>query len=297
MRALAGRRMRGLLLVLILAQLGLPQSNALMQYQRLVSTTSITSASMNSDVLRMRLNPSSFKGSSYTITEFPRPALRKVPNADVADFEDDALQSRAKDMMSIMYDCKGVGLAAPQIGLNDNLFVYNPSGDPEVTNMERIVCNPVIVEFSKEIEVEEEGCLSLQSDYVPGNVARSAWIEVEYQNELGQKTKRRLKGFEARVFQHEYDHLKGILCWDRFPPEDREAVQANIDALLGVYKEDDAMVDPDTSVVFQPPVLSARQMPPLDDGEVVVKKKKAAPAKSGFGGGKKKTNTKKKRKR
>lgn len=248
--------------------------------------------------LSMRLNPSSFKGTQYTIAEFPRPSLRRVPNSPVVDFDDASLQSKTQEMLHIMYESKGVGLAAPQIGLNEAIFVYNPSNS---RTMERIVINPTISKYSEQTIVEKEGCLSLRSDECAGQVSRSEWIEVQYANELGQKTRRRLKGFEARVFQHEYDHLKGILCLDRFPPEDREAAQENIDKLLGLYTEDDAIADPDGEELsyMQPPPLTARYMPPLE--EVVEEKETRSkagfgPKKSGFGGGKAVTRGGKKKK-
>ena len=71
-------------------------------------------------------------------------------------------------MLDILYEAKGVGLAAPQIGLNENIFVYNPS---DSKSMERIVCNPTITKYSKEVIVEEEGCLSLRSDECAGKSA------------------------------------------------------------------------------------------------------------------------------
>jgi len=61
---------------------------------------------------------------------------------------------------------------------------------------------------------------------------------------LEQKVRRRLKGFKARVFQHEYHHFKGILCHDRFPQKDGEALQASIKKVLGLYTEHDALVEP-----------------------------------------------------
>eukprot|EP00977_Amphora_coffeiformis_P015217 scaffold4456_cov164-Amphora_coffeaeformis.AAC.4 len=276
----------------------MPAVTAFLHYPRLGG------ARRNSQTLHMR-ELESFPGTPYTITEFPRPALRRVPNADIIDFEDDAFPTKTAHMITIMYAAKGVGLAAPQIGVNENLFVYNPSGDTEYKTMERIVCNPVISEYSPDIEVEEEACLSLLPDDIAGHVARAAWIQVEYQNELGQQVKRRLKGFEARVFQHEYDHLKGILCYDRFPPEDREAAQENINKLLGLYTESDAMKDPDAESMasVQPPCLKARQMPPLDapTDDKAEKKKNQPVAKSGFGGSggnaKKATNKKKRTKK
>lgn len=249
-----------------------------------------TNQKLSSHHLQMRLNPTSFKGTDYTITEFPRPALRRVPNKNIIEF-DSAFEKKTQEMIGMMYESKGVGLAAPQVGVNENFFVYNPTGDTASKSYERIVCNPSITKYSPEVEVEKEGCLSLRSDDCAGQVARSIWIETEYQNEMGQNVKRRIKGFEARVFQHEYDHLKGILCYDRFPPEDREAVQANIDKLLGLYTEEDAIIDPDEEEAksMQPRPLSARQMPPLememDDASKKEKKKKSSGAKSGFGAG------------
>jgi peptide deformylase len=276
----------------------LPAAEALLNYKRInFSAPSSSSSSRNycssssGSNMQMRLNPTSFSGTDYTITEFPRPALRKVPNAPIADF-DESFEAKCQEMIGMMYEAKGVGMAAPQIGLNENFFVYNPSGDENTKNMERIVCNPTISKYSKEVEIEEEGCLSLRSDDCAGQVARSIWIEAQYQNEMGQQVRRRLKGFEARVFQHEYDHLKGILCYDRFPPEDREAAQANIDKLLGLYTEDDAQLEPDAeeAKAMQPRPLTARHMPPLelerDEEETQSdKKQKGTKAKGGFGGG------------
>lgn len=245
----------------------------------------------------MRLNPSSFSGTSYTITEFPSPILRRVPNAPITDFDDELL-SKTKEMFSIMYEAKGVGLAAPQIGLNELVFVYNPS---DSKNMERIVCNPKITKYSEETIVEEEGCLSLRSDDTAGQVARSAWIETEFQNEFGQMVRRRLKGFEARVFQHEYDHLKGILCYDRFPPEDRDAVQKSIANLLGLYSGDDAEVEPDAGEVksMQPRPLSTRWMPPLEteDSEIMEQRNTKSGGGFGMGGSSKKSSGKNKDKK
>lgn len=268
---------------------------ALMQYQKVnlypLKKSTMTTISDRCSSLQMRLNPESFAGTKYTITEFPRPSLRRT-NIPITDFSND-IQVKAKEMVSIMYEANGVGLAAPQIGLNELLFVYNPTGKESSKHMERIVCNPIITKYSEQVEVEEEGCLSLRSDFASGRVSRSSWIEVEYQNELGQKVKRRLKGFEARVFQHEYDHLNGILCYDRFPPEDREKIQQNIEYLLGLYKENDAIIEPDDQQykAMQPRPLTGKHMPPLDmnaeteDKDMSISGKEQLPSKGGFGNG------------
>ena len=285
-----------------------------MNYQRLDTATRVTTPRHchhhQSCTLQMRLNPTSFQGTRYTITEFPRPALRHLPNVNITKFVDDDAEfaQTCREMMSIMYEAVGVGLAAPQIGLNRNMFVYNPTGDAkDGQHMERIVCNPTISQYSPDVVVEEEACLSLRSDAAAGQVARAAWIAVEYQNELGQVVRRRLSGFEARVFQHEYDHLHGILCYDRFPPEDRQAVQDTINELLGLYTaaaEEDAnaaAIDPPIDIsTLLPPPLTARYMPPLNDNDTDDTKKKKnknkpSTKKSGFGGATKTTKAKKKK--
>lgn len=289
--------------IMILIMMGTVPIQALMQYQKL-NAVKVTTKDIPTRycALQMRLNPESFSGTKYTITEFPRPALRRT-NIPITDFSED-FQGKTKEMISIMYQANGVGLAAPQIGLNELLFVYNPTGSENSKNMERIICNPIITKYSDQVEIEEEGCLSLRSDFVSGRVARSSWIEVEYQNESGQKVKRRLKGFEARVFQHEYDHLNGILCYDRFPPEDREKIQKNIEYLLGLYEEKDAIVEPNEKDynAMQPRPLTAKHMPPLDFNEAMDKEDdvisdEKGPSKGGFGNGgfgaSKKKNTKK----
>ena len=233
--------------------------------------------------MHMRLNPSTFSDTSYTIKEFPDPILRRSRNNPITVFDDDLL-NKTKQMLSIMYEAKGVGLAGPQIGLDELIFVYNPS---ESKSMERIVCNPQITKYSDDVIVEEEGCLSLRSDDTAGQVARSAWIEIEYQNELGQVVRRRLSGFEARVFQHEYDHLKGILCYDRFPPEDRDAVQKSIENLLGLYSGDNPEINPDDveAQTMQPKKLTCRWMPALETAEDESIKQLSSKSSGGFGMG------------
>ena len=263
-------------LALLIALFASPADSFSGSYQRLSNVVS------NKHSFVMRLNPTSFQGTDFVITEYPRPALRHVTNKSITEF-DDTFQAKTQEMLMIMYESKGVGLAAPQIGLSENVFVYNPS---DSKNMERVVCNPKITKYSEEVIVEQEGCLSLRSDECAGQVARSKWIETEYQNELGQKVIRRLKDFEARVFQHEFDHLKGILCLDRFPPEDREAAQENINKLLGLYTDSDAAAVPDEEEFnsMMPRPLSARYMPPLEEEEEEEQEQPVGKS-GGFGGG------------
>ena len=194
-------------------------------------------------------------------------------------------------MIHVMYQAKGVGLAAPQVNLGLQLFVYNPTGDPLNKNFERVVCNPKIKEYSSETDIEHEGCLSCRSEECAGCVCRACSITVEYHNELGQKIMRRLKGFEARVFQHEYDHLQGILCFDRFSPQDKEKSQPMLDTLVQNYGQQDAILDADPLLLqaIQPPPLTAGRMPTKlqiqKEQDEVTKKKKEVKAKAGFGSG------------
>lgn len=112
----------------------------------------------------------------------------------------------------------GVGIAAPQIGISRNLFIFIRLDKPDYP-ME-VAINPRITKHSEEtICFEGDGCLSVPDQ--SGTTNRYAWIEVEYYNEKGELVKDRLSGesrdgdFTGVIFQHEYDHLQGILFYDR----------------------------------------------------------------------------------
>ncbi len=129
-------------------------------------------------------------------------------NEIVAQFDDKLIRLVA-DMFSIMYATDGIGLAAPQVGINKRLLVFNKmSGSPERGNHEMVLANPFIVRKSKEMSVGEEGCLSFPNIY--GEVLRHIWIEVEYQDVRGMKNKKKFENEEAIIFQHEYDHLDKV---------------------------------------------------------------------------------------
>ncbi len=116
-----------------------------------------------------------------------------------------------------MHRARGVGLAAPQTGKDMSLAVIEVRKTklrPDVTPFPKtIVINPKIISHSRKMEYDWEGCLSLEN--VRGLVQRHKEIIAEYQDDLGKKTVRKLKGFQARVFQHEIDHLNGVLYVDR----------------------------------------------------------------------------------
>jgi peptide deformylase len=112
-----------------------------------------------------------------------------------------------KDMQETMIISKGVGLAAPQVGVNERLVLITLDNKKILA-----MINPRILGFSEEICLMEEGCLSLPGMW--GKVERAKEITIEFQTVKGQKTVIKLNGFEAREAQHEIDHLEGILFTD-----------------------------------------------------------------------------------
>jgi len=142
-------------------------------------------------------------------------------------------------MFLVMYATKGVGLAAPQVGINKRLMVYNDTGDPKKWMSETVMVNPKIVEFSSATDIEEEGCLSFPD--MSGDVQRSKWIKVEAQNLKGKKIKKKFKGWEARIFQHEYDHLDGTVYIDRLTEEGKEGVKVRLEELISEHGEGGAI--------------------------------------------------------
>ena len=152
------------------------------------------------------------------------PVLR-TPARPVESF-DDALRKLADDMLQTMRDAPGVGLAAPQVGVDRRLFVFD-SGERSGA-----LCNPAIVWMSDETQEAEEGCLSIPNVYFP--VMRALHVRVEAQDLFGATVVEEVSEFEARIFQHEIDHLDGILFVDRLDDETRrEAMRAIRDMLLG----------------------------------------------------------------
>jgi peptide deformylase len=153
------------------------------------------------------------------IRQFGDPVLR-TPTVEVTAF-DETLKDDVERMGAIMRDAAGVGLAAPQIGSLRRLMVLRPEGDGPVVAL----CNPHIVWRSDEEDVAEEGCLSLGEITV--EVSRPVAIRVEAQDLAGKPLLLEPEGFEARVIQHEVDHLDGVLILDRTTPEQRrEALRA-----------------------------------------------------------------------
>jgi peptide deformylase len=136
--------------------------------------------------------------------------LQKSPPVDA--FDTPALHALIRDMKHTMRALDGVGLAAPQIGVNLRVVVFevDNSNDPELDAVPfTVLVNPEIVRLSDAMEEDWEGCLSLPD--MNGLVPRFTSIRYTGKDQFGNLVDRRVSGFHARVVQHEVDHLDGIL--------------------------------------------------------------------------------------
>ena len=186
------------------------------------------------------VDPGKVEGTDLQIVKYPHPSLRKE-NAEITpeELKDGSISKLAKEMFLIMYAAQGVGLAAPQVGVNKRLMVYNESGDSKKWLNEVVMVNPQIVEFSEGKDVEAEGCLSFPD--MNGDVERSKWIKVQATNLKGKPIKKKFSGWEARIFQHEYDHLDGTVYIDRLDETERAKVQPRLDELIEDFGPDGSL--------------------------------------------------------
>lgn len=136
-------------------------------------------------------------------------------NQDIENINDEI--NLIINMVHTLYDSKGCGIAAPQVGANKNIFIVKVIGEDE--NGEEIVefpltvfINPKIIEYSEEKDWGYEGCLSVPDFFAV--VERSLKVKIEYTDLKGEKHIKEFKDFPARAIQHEYDHLLGIVYTD-----------------------------------------------------------------------------------
>jgi peptide deformylase len=147
------------------------------------------------------------------IRQYPDPVLRM--RARPVEAVDDDVRRLAERMTQLMIDANGVGLAATQVGVLRRIFVFRQRDDEEATAL----VNPSVVEGGTELVTDDEGCLSLQGVLVP--VERRVAVTVEAVDLGGKQVRLELDGYEARVVQHEFDHLDGVLILDRTTAEAR----------------------------------------------------------------------------
>jgi peptide deformylase len=148
------------------------------------------------------------------VRKFGDPVLRAT--ALPVDRFDELLASEVEQMGELMHDALGIGLAATQLGVLHRVLVYRAYSDDPLT----VLVNPVIEWASEELETLEEGCLSLPGVHV--EVERPAQVRVRARDVSGKQLTVEAEGLEARVIQHEIDHLDGILILDRIPRELRK---------------------------------------------------------------------------
>jgi peptide deformylase len=145
------------------------------------------------------------------IRQYGDPVLR-MRAADVESFDEELARITGR-MTELMHDADGVGLAATQIGILRRFFVCTLEGE------DRVLVNPVVTPVGDETEADDEGCLSLGSIRVP--IERALRVEVEARDAAGEPVSLSLEGMDARVVQHELDHLDGVLLLDRTDAESR----------------------------------------------------------------------------
>ena len=155
-----------------------------------------------------------------TIVTLPDPVLRRKARP-VTKF-DEKLQTLIDDMVDTMRDAPGVGLAAPQVGISERVIVVEYAEPEEVEEGEEpkevepklyVMVNPEIVKSSPETVVGVEGCLSIPT--LVGEVERAHEVRIKGLNRRGQPMKLKVDGWLARIFQHEIDHVNGVVFTDR----------------------------------------------------------------------------------
>jgi len=125
---------------------------------------------------------------------------------------DSYIRNLAKDMLQSMYSAKGIGLAAPQIGIHKELLVIDINFEDSAAEP-LILINPEITAYGSTLNSYEEGCLSIPGVYL--NVVRPSTIKLKFRDEMGRPRKMKADGLLARCIQHEMDHLNGVLFVDR----------------------------------------------------------------------------------
>lgn len=154
----------------------------------------------------------------------PAPCLRRV--AKPVEAFDEALQTLIEDMFETMYDAKGVGLAAPQIGVSLRLSVVDVVGDKK---QQLVLVNPEIIEREGE-EAFSEGCLSVPGAY--DTVIRAKKVTIRALDKFGKPFEMTAEGLLGECFQHEIDHLNGKLFVDLLSPVKRNMARRKLEKFL-----------------------------------------------------------------
>ena len=156
------------------------------------------------------------------IRQYPDPILRM--EAREVDEIDESVTGLVERMRGLMSEARGVGLAAPQLGILRRVLVYQTGEEEPFVAL----VNPRVVEAGDESVGDDEGCLSLGAATVIVEVERPSTIVVEARTPEGEELRIEAEGLEARVIQHEIDHLDGVLILDRTSPEQRREALAKL---------------------------------------------------------------------
>lgn len=170
------------------------------------------------------------------IVAFGDPILKRKAAEIDEDYLD--LDKLIADMFETMYHARGVGLAAPQIGLSIRLFVVDASpyaddedgdGDPTLEGFKKVFINPIILEESGDKWSYNEGCLSIPD--IREDVSRRDTLRINYLDENWEEQEETYDGLAARIIQHEYDHIDGKLFTDHLTPLRKAMLKGKLDAI------------------------------------------------------------------
>lgn len=146
------------------------------------------------------------------------------------DFSKEELDALLEDMYETMYAAEGVGLAAPQVGKNIRVFIVDAEPfedeEPELKGFKKAFINPKIVEETGDEWSFKEGCLSIPG--IRENVTRNSDIKIKYLNEDLKEEEAVFSGLAARVIQHEYDHIEGVLFIDKISPMKKRLIKGKL---------------------------------------------------------------------
>ncbi len=179
------------------------------------------------------------------IVHYPHPALRHP--ASTIRSVDKELRIQVGEMKDLMYEAKGLGLAAPQVALPFQLLVMNISGDPNQPELEEVFINPVIVE-RKGIVEDEEGCLSFPGLYQ--KMKRAKTVKVRAYDLKGKLVEKTVSDLEARAWQHEIDHLNGVLFIDKMGVIAKVAARSSVKTFEKKFRQaqEKGEIPPDTEI-------------------------------------------------
>lgn len=162
-----------------------------------------------------------------TILLHPDPRLKAV--CDPVNAFDKDLRALADDMLETMYDAPGIGLAAPQVGVMNRMLVMDCVKDDLAAAEPMVLINPRVIDASTDLNVYDEGCLSIPDQYA--EVERPARVKVEWSDLDGKTVQKEFDGLWATCVQHEIDHLNGKLFIDYLKPLKRQMITRKMQKL------------------------------------------------------------------